>query len=66
MAKVKIEDIVDYLSSEFRRALEETIKEHFPNQNFDSGDVFRTFKRQVYRKCSVWENVPDQYVEKED
>ena len=66
MAKVKIEDVVDHLSSEFRRALEETIEEHFPNQNFDSRDVFRTFKRQVYRKCNVWENVPDQYVEKEN
>jgi hypothetical protein len=65
MAKVKIEDVVDHLSTEFRRALEETLNEHFPNQNFDSKDVFRTFKRQVYRKCSVWENVPDQYVEKD-
>ena len=64
MAEVKIQEIFDHFISEFKRALEETIKEHFPNQNFDAQNVFRTFKRQVYRKCSVWENVPDQYVEK--
>lgn len=62
MAQLQIEEVVDHLSSEFRRALEETIKEHFPNQNFDSSAVYRTFKRQVYRKCSVWENIPDKYV----
>lgn len=62
MTKVQIEEVVDHLSSEFRRALEETMKEHFPNQNFDSFAVFRTFKRQVYRKCNVWETVPDRYV----
>jgi hypothetical protein len=48
MAKVKIEDVVDHLSSEFRRALEETMKEHFPNQSFDTHNVFRTFKRQSF------------------
>jgi len=64
MAKVKIEDVVDHLSSEFRRALEETINQHFQNQDFDSREVFRTFKRQVYRKCNVWEEVPDRFVEK--
>lgn len=62
MAQVQIEEVVDHLSLEFRRALEETMKEHFPNQNFDSYAVFRTFKRQVYRKCSVWETVPDKNV----
>ncbi len=65
MAKIKIEDVVDHLDSEFRKALEATLKEHFPNQSFDTRSVFRTFKKQVYRKCSVWENIPDQFVEKD-
>lgn len=62
MAQVQIEEVVDHLSSEFRRVLEETLKEHFPNQNFDSSAVYRTFKRQIYRRCSVWENIPDKFV----
>lgn len=62
MAKIQIENIVDHLDSEFRKALEATLKEHFPNENFDTRAIFRTFKQQVYRKCSVWEDVPDRYV----
>lgn len=63
MARVKIEDVVDHLSSEMRRALEDAIREEIPNAEFDAYALFRAFKRAVYRKCSVWENVPDQYVE---
>jgi len=62
MAQVNMEEIVDHLSSEIKRALEDTIKEHFPDQDFDRNAVFRTFKRKVYQKCSVWENVPDKLV----
>jgi len=63
MARVKIEDVVDHLSYEFRRALTDTIKKEIPDAEFNERQVFRTFKRNVYRKCNVWENVPDQYVE---
>jgi hypothetical protein len=62
MAEVKIEDVIDHLDTEIRQALEETIKSHFPNQNFDEREVFRTFVIMVGRKCSIWENVPDHYV----
>lgn len=62
MAKVKIEDIVDHLRPEIKRALTDTLEEHFPHQDFNVEDVFRTFKRKVYNKCSIWENVPDRYV----
>jgi len=62
MAQILIEDVIDHLSSEMRRALEATLEEHFPNSDFDSYEVFRTFKREVYRKCSVWENIPNNLV----
>ncbi len=65
MARIKIEDVVDHLDSEFRKALEAILQQHFPDKSFDSREVFRTFKKMVYRKCSVWEDVPDDLVEKE-
>lgn len=64
MAKVKIEAVVDHLSSEMRRALEETVREVMPDANIDSHELFRVFKRAVYRKCIVWEQVPDEYIQK--
>ncbi|MDY0904533.1 hypothetical protein [Pedobacter sp. CFBP9032] len=65
MAKVKIEEIIDYIDTDIRKALSETIKKHFPNEDFNDREVFRTFKRMISRKCSSWENVPDGFVEKE-
>jgi hypothetical protein len=62
MAQVKIEEIVDHLSSEMRRALEDAVQAQIPGAQFDSYELFREFKRAVYRKCDIWENVPDQYV----
>jgi len=64
MARVKIEEIVDHLSSEMRRALEEAVNECARDADVDAYDLFRAFKRAVRRKCSTWERVPDQYVEK--
>ena len=64
MAKIKIEDVIDHLDSEIIKALEATINEHFPGQSFDNRAVYRTFKRMVYQKCNVWEEVPDNFVEK--
>jgi hypothetical protein len=64
MAQVQMEELVDHLSSEMRRALEEAVREVMPGAKFDSNELFRAFKRAVYRKCSIWEQVPDQYVQK--
>ncbi|MFA6200151.1 MAG: hypothetical protein WC679_07110 [Bacteroidales bacterium] len=65
MAKIKVEDVIDYFDNDIRKVLESTLKEHFPNQSFDTRAIFRTFKRQVRRKCHIWENVPDKYVQKD-
>lgn len=65
MAKIKVEDVVDHLDREFRGALKDTIEEMFPDLEFDDRELFREFKKKVYRKCSVWESVPDHLVEKD-
>ncbi len=63
MARVKIEEIVDHLSSEFRRALADAVSEVVPHAKVDEYDLFRAFKRAVGRKCSAWETVPDHYIQ---
>jgi len=63
MAKVKIEDIIDYLDTDMRRALEDAVHEVLPDESFDSYELFRAFKRAVSRKCRTWEQVPDKYIE---
>ena len=63
MARIKAEDIVDDLSSEFRRALADAVREVVPGAQFDEHQLFRAFKRAVGRKCNTWESVNDSHVE---
>jgi hypothetical protein len=63
MARVKPEAIVDHLSSQMRRALEEAVLRVIPDAEFDSHQLYREFRRAVGRKCSTWERVPDRCVE---
>ncbi|MDR6464710.1 hypothetical protein [Chryseobacterium sediminis] len=65
MAKVNIEEIIDYIDTDIRKALSETLKQHFPKESFNDREVFRTFKKMIARKCSTWEDVPDIFVEKD-
>jgi hypothetical protein len=63
MSKVKIEDVVYHLSSDFKKALEDTFQEFAPNASIDRNEVFRFFLRRVYKHCRVWEEVPATSVE---
>jgi hypothetical protein len=65
MARVKIEDVVDDLKTEMRRALEAAVEEVLPKAEFDRYALFRAFKRAVRRKCNTWERVPDNHVKTE-
>ena len=65
MARVKIEDIIDHLSSEMRAALRDAVRRVLPDAHVDEHQLFREFRRAVGRKCNIWEMVPDHYVEEE-
>ena len=59
MAHVDMERIVEHLSSEIRRALEDAVNETVDDADVDAHELFRAFRRAVRRKCSTWERVPD-------
>jgi hypothetical protein len=63
MARVKIEEIIEHLSSEMQGALSDALSEVAPDADVNKEHFFRAFKKAVYRRCNTWENVPDQYVE---
>jgi hypothetical protein len=63
MARVKIEDVIDSLGHDIRRALEEAVKQVIPHAQFDTRTLFKAFVRAVGRKCNTWERVSDSYVE---
>ncbi len=50
MARVKIEDVVDHLGYDMKRALEDAVRRVMPNANVDRNQLFREFRRAVGRK----------------
>ncbi|KNY30163.1 hypothetical protein [Pseudobacteroides cellulosolvens] len=65
MGRVNIEKVIDHLNSDIRKALRDAVEEVTELENFDEYELFRTFKRKVRSKCNTWENVPDNYIEKD-
>lgn len=59
MAQVDVEGVVDHLRSEFRRALRDTLNDLHVSEAIDEQELFRTFRRQIRKKCSSWESIPD-------
>ena len=62
MAQVNIEEIIDYLSSDLRQALEQAVKRVIPDAEFNRNVLFREFIKSVRRRCNIWEQVPDIYI----
>ena len=62
MAEIKIEEIVDHLSTKMRSALDAAAQEVTGGTSIDRHELFRAFLRAVRRKCSTWEKVPDRFV----
>jgi len=62
MAKINVDALVDQLEDEIRKALQATLKEHFPGQEFTPRTIFKTFKKELYKKCNDWEDVPNKYI----
>jgi len=65
MARVKIEDVIDHLELDMKRALEDAVRRMMPDANIDINRIFREFRKAVGRKCSTWESVPDRYIEQD-
>ena len=63
MPKIKVEDVVYHLDSEFKKALADTMAEFAPSARYDRDKLFRYFRQRVYHHCSVWEEVPDNCVQ---
>jgi len=62
MAKINLESLMDQLEDEFRKALQLTVKEHFPDQDFNARAIYKTFRKEVYKKCDDWEDIPNKYI----
>jgi hypothetical protein len=66
MARVQMEQIVEHLKIEVRKALAAAVESSIPGAQFDKNQLFRAFRKKVGSKCGMWSQVPDEYVDKEE
>ncbi len=66
MAKIKIEEVVYALDTQFKKALENTFKKICPEKEIESTMLFVEFRKELYRQCKGWESVPNACVQRED
>ena len=62
MAQIKVDEVMDHLSSEVRGALADAMRQVAPDAEYDANALYLSFKRALYSRCRIWETVPDRYV----
>jgi hypothetical protein len=64
MAEVRIENIIEHLDHDMKRALEDAVSRVLPGTGVDRTALYREFRKAVGRKSSTWVKVPDADVRK--
>ena len=63
MAKVRIEEIVQYLDFYIEKSLEEAVRKTMPGTEPDKNSLFREFRDALARNCPRAQDVPDHCIE---
>ncbi len=63
MPRVKVDEIINHLKGDIKRALCDALKEVAPTVTVDENKFFQAFKRAVSRRCATWERVSDSCVD---
>ncbi len=63
MARIKLEEALEYLYDDIQPSLAEAVKEFFPKTEFESGRLFRAFLKAVGRRQRDWVNLPGKLID---
>ncbi|MGC2062007.1 MAG: hypothetical protein WA610_03450 [Thermodesulfovibrionales bacterium] len=63
MTRINIEEVVDHLDIQMRKAMEDAVYSTVPDAAFDGHSLFREFKRAVGSECGTWVEIPDTLIE---
>jgi hypothetical protein len=63
MATIDIDRILEHLSSQLTAAMGDALNQVAPYSDIDARTLFLAFVRAADRRCSLWERVPDRYID---
>lgn len=59
MPKINIEEVIDFMDTQMRKAIEDAVYSSVPDAAFDGHSLFHAFKRAVGSECGTWVEIPD-------
>ncbi|HHS49855.1 MAG TPA: hypothetical protein ENN07_01935 [candidate division Zixibacteria bacterium] len=63
MARIKLEEALEYLWDDIQPSIEKAVREIVPSAEFESKELFRAFLREVGRRRHDWVNIPDNLID---
>ncbi len=64
MAKVRVDKLIQRHPSEFGRALQKTMRRHFPDANISKNRLLKDFLKEIQKAgMGEWTTVPDNIVD---
>lgn len=63
MARIKLEETLEYLWEEIQPSLERAVREVVPEAEFESKALFRAFLKEIGRRRHDFVSIPDSFID---
>ena len=63
MARIKLEETMQYLYDDVQPALADAVHEIIPDADFETGPLFRAFLKSIGRRQHDWVKIPSNLVD---
>jgi len=63
MARIKLEETLEYLYDDIQPSLVEAVREVLPDAEFENRELFRAFLNAIGRRCPDWAKIPNNLID---
>ncbi len=63
MARIKLEETLEYLWEDIQPSLEKAVREVLPEADFESRALFRAFLKEIGKRRHDFANIPDNLID---
>jgi len=63
MARIKLEEILEYLYEDIQPSIYQAVKKNIPDCDIESRVIYRDFLKEIGRRRHDWVSVPDNLID---